>query len=64
MKLKVAVKDIVNEIDGSIFSVSVSDGAKVTLPDSFSSEIRSDLVKLAEGMYYEEMTKGHKLGLA
>ena len=24
----------------------------------------SDLVKLAEGMYYEEMTKGHKLGLA
>ena len=46
MKLKVAVKDIVNEIDGSIFSVSVSDGAKVTLPDAFSSEIRSDLVKL------------------
>ena len=24
----------------------------------------SELVKLAEGMYYEEMTKGHKLGLA
>ena len=24
----------------------------------------SDVVKLAEGMYYEEMTKGHKLGLA
>ena len=47
MKLKVAVKDIVNEIDGSIFSVTVSDGAKITLPESFSSEIRSDLVKLA-----------------
>ena len=24
----------------------------------------SEVVKLAEGMYYEEMTKGHKLGLA
>ena len=24
----------------------------------------SEGVKLAEGMYYEEMTKGHKLGLA
>ena len=24
----------------------------------------SDVVKLEEGMYYEEMTKGHKLGLA
>ena len=24
----------------------------------------SEVVKLAEGMYYEEITKGHKLGLA
>ena len=24
----------------------------------------SEVVKLSEGMYYEEMTKGHKLGLA
>ena len=24
----------------------------------------SEVVKLAEGMYYEQMTKGHKLGLA
>ncbi len=24
----------------------------------------SEVVKVAEGMYYEEMTKGHKLGLA
>ena len=24
----------------------------------------SEVVKLAEGMYYEEVTKGHKLGLA
>ena len=24
----------------------------------------SELVKIAEGMYYEEKTKGHKLGLA
>ena len=47
MKLKVAVKDIVNEVSGSTFSVSVNDGAKVTLPDSFSTEIRTDLVKLA-----------------
>ena len=42
MKLKVAVKDIVNEIDGSIFSVTVSDGAKVTLQNL--SPLRLDLI--------------------
>ena len=33
-------------------------------PEILTGDQFSDLVKLAEGMYYEEMTKGHKLGLA
>ena len=33
-------------------------------PEILTGDQFSELVKLAEGMYYEEMTKGHKLGLA
>ena len=54
--MKVAVKDIVNtitqdEMDAgklqSQFSIDVSEGSKVTLPEAFESIVRLDLVKLA-----------------
>ena len=54
--MKVAVKDITNTISADeldagrlqdTFEISVKDGSKVTLPDSFSTPLRADLVKLA-----------------
>ena len=60
-------KKITSPIDGMIvdlimehFNIQSLEGREEILTgDQFS-----DVVKLAEGMYYEEMTKGHKLGLA
>ena len=52
--MKVAVKNISNnitqdEMDAgrlqSVFDISVEDGSKVTLPDSFSQSVREDLVR-------------------
>ena len=54
--MKVAVKDITNNISADeldagrlqdTFEISVEDGSKVTLPDSFNSSLRKDLIKLA-----------------
>ena len=54
--MKVAVKDITNTISADeldagrlqdTFEISVEDGSKVTLPESFATPLRSDLVKLA-----------------
>ena len=54
--MKVAVKDITNNISADeldagrlqdTFEISVEDGSKVTLPDSFNSSLREDLIKLA-----------------
>jgi large subunit ribosomal protein L4e len=54
--MKVAVHNIVNKIEQDeldagrlqeVYEIDVELGKKVSLPDSFNSEIRSDLVKLA-----------------
>ena len=54
--MKVAVKDITNTISADeldagrlqdTFEISVSDGSKIALPDSFATPLREDLVKLA-----------------
>ena len=54
--MKVAVHNIINKIEQDeldagrlqeVYDIDVELGKKVSLPDSFSSEIRSDLVKLA-----------------
>ncbi len=54
--MKVAVHNIINKIEQDeldagrlqeVYEIDVELGKKVSLPDSFSSEIRSDLVKLA-----------------
>ena len=54
--MKIAVKDITNNISADeldagrlqdTFEISVEDGSKVTLPDSFNSSLREDLIKLA-----------------
>ena len=54
--MKVAVKDITNTISADeldagrlqdTFEISVEDGSKVTLPESFATPLRADLVKLA-----------------
>ena len=54
--MKVAVKDITNTISADeldagrlqdTFDISVSDGSKIALPDSFATPLREDLVKLA-----------------
>ena len=54
--MKVAVHNIVNNIEQDeldagrlqeVYEIDVELGKKVSLPDSFNSEIRSDLVKLA-----------------
>ena len=54
--MKVAVHNIINNIEQDeldagrlqeVYDIDVELGKKVSLPDSFSSEIRSDLVKLA-----------------
>ena len=54
--MKVAVKDITNTISADeldagrlqdTFEISVDDGSKVTLPESFATPLRADLVKLA-----------------
>jgi len=54
--MKVAVHNIINNIEQDeldagrlqeVYEIGVELGKKVSLPDSFSSEIRSDLVKLA-----------------
>lgn len=54
--MKVSVKDITNSISADeldagrlqeTFEVSVEEGSKITLPDSFNSALRDDLVKLA-----------------
>ena len=54
--MKVTVKDITNTISADeldagrlqdTFEISVADGSKVTLPESFSTPLRADLVKLA-----------------
>ena len=56
MKLKVNVIDITNtvsqdEVDAGrlqeSFEISVENGKKVTLSDAFSTELRTDLIKLA-----------------
>ena len=56
MKMKVSVKDITNNISADeldagrlqeTFEVSVEDGSKITLPESFNSSLREDLIKLA-----------------
>ena len=56
MKMKVSVKDITNSISADeldagrlqeTFEVSVEEGSKITLPESFNSALRDDLVKLA-----------------
>ena len=56
MKLKVNVLDITNtvsqdEVDAGrlqeSFEISVENGKKVTLSDAFSTELRTDLIKLA-----------------
>ncbi len=54
--MKVAVHNIVNKIEQDeldagrlqeVYEIGVEVGKKVSLPDSFNSEIRTDLVKLA-----------------
>ena len=54
--MKVAVKDITNSISADeldagrlqdTFEISVEDGKKITLPESFSTPLRGDLIKLA-----------------
>ena len=54
--MKVSVKDITNNISADeldagrlqeTFEVSVEDGSKITLPESFNSSLREDLIKLA-----------------
>jgi large subunit ribosomal protein L4e len=54
--MKVAVKDVTNTISADeldagrlqdTFDISVSDGSKIALPDSFATPLREDLVKLA-----------------
>ena len=54
--MKIAVKDITNTISADeldagrlqdTFEISVEDGSKVTLPESFTTPLRLDLVKLA-----------------
>ena len=54
--MKVAVKDITNTISADeldagrlqdTFEISVSNGSKIALPNSFATPLREDLVKLA-----------------
>ena len=54
--MKVAVHNIINNIEQDeldagrlqeVYEIDVEIGKKVSLPESFNSEIRSDLVKLA-----------------
>ena len=54
--MKVAVHNIINNIEQDeldagrlqeVYEIGVELGKKVSLPDSFSAEIRTDLVKLA-----------------
>jgi large subunit ribosomal protein L4e len=54
--MKVTVKDITNNISADeldagrlqeTFEVSIEDGSKISLPDSFKSSLRVDLIKLA-----------------
>jgi large subunit ribosomal protein L4e len=56
MNMKVSVKDITNNISADeldagrlqeTFEVSVENGSKITLPESFNSSLREDLIKLA-----------------
>ena len=57
--MKVAVKNISNnitqdEMDAgrlqSVFDITVEDGSKVTLPESFNQSVREDLVRDAEAL--------------
>ena len=59
-EMKSPIDSMIVDLIMEHFNIQSLEGRKEILTgDQFS-----ELVKLAEGMYYEEMTKGHKLGLA
>ena len=59
-KLQHEVDSVIVDLIMEHFNIQSLEGRdEILTGDQFS-----DVVKLAEGMYYEEMTKGHKLGLA
>ena len=59
-KLKHDVDSTIVDLIMEHFNIQSLEGREEILTGDQFSEV----VKLAEGMYYEEMTKGHKLGLA
>ena len=59
-KLQHEVDSVIVDLIMEHFNIQSLEGREEILTGDQFSEV----VKLAEGMYYEEMTKGHKLGLA
>ena len=59
-EMKSPIDSMIVDLIMEHFNIQSLEGREEILPGYQFSEV----VKLAEGMYYEEMTKGHKLGLA
>ena len=59
-EMKSPIDSIIVDLIMEHFNIQSLEGREEILTGDQFSEV----VKLAEGMYYEEMTKGHKLGLA
>lgn len=59
-ELKSPIDSMIVDLIMEHFNIQSLEGREEILTGDQFSEV----VKLAEGMYYEEMTKGHKLGLA
>jgi len=59
-ELKSPIDSMIVDLIMEHFNIQSLEGREEILTGAQFSEV----VKLAEGMYYEEMTKGHKLGLA
>ena len=59
-EMKSPIDSMIVDLIMEHFNIQSLEGRKEILTGDQFSEV----VKLAEGMYYEEMTKGHKLGLA
>mgnify|MGYP003137941527 FL=1 len=59
-EMKSPIDSLVVDLIMEHFNIQSLEGREEILTGDQFSEV----VKVAEGMYYEEMTKGHKLGLA
>ncbi len=59
-EMKSPIDSLVVDLIMEHFNIQSLEGREEILTGDQFSEV----VKVAEGMYYEEVTKGHKLGLA